>query len=50
MPTSNVAIGEPGSADDDALDEEGRKLACEFLEDDETHVNHDRVAEYLGGM
>jgi hypothetical protein len=41
---------EEPSADDAILDEEGRKMACEFLEEDDSHVPQDRVAEYLGGM
>lgn len=30
-------------------EEKGRKLACEFLEDDESHVTKDKIAVFLGG-
>jgi hypothetical protein len=34
--------------DGETDEEKGRKLACEFLDDDFTSVPHDRVAEFLG--
>ncbi|RXK42093.1 hypothetical protein M231_00450 [Tremella mesenterica] len=30
-------------------EEKGRRLACEFLEDDFSHISQERVAEFLGG-
>lgn len=38
----------PADVEGEADEEKGRKLACEFLDDDFTSVAHDRVAEFLG--
>ena len=38
--------GAPTAEDDE---EKGRRLACEFLDDDYSSVQVDRVAEFLGG-
>ena len=35
--------------EDDAEEEKGRRLACEFLDDDFSSVQPDKVAEFLGG-
>lgn len=41
------SLGEPIETEDE--EEKGRRLACEFLENDESTLPYDKVAEYLGG-
>lgn len=45
-PADIPSLLEPDEEDDE---ERGRRLACEFLENDFTHVSEDRVAMFLGG-
>lgn len=45
-----AAIVNGAPPEDVDVEEQGRTMACEFLEEDETHVAQDRVAEYLGGV
>jgi hypothetical protein len=37
----------PGGDEDD--EEKGRRLACEFLEDDFKSMAYDKIAMFLGG-
>nr|XP_019008884.1 uncharacterized protein I206_06570 [Kwoniella pini CBS 10737]OCF47665.1 hypothetical protein I206_06570 [Kwoniella pini CBS 10737] len=39
----------PKTAHEEDEEEKGRRLACEFLEDDFTNVSGEKVAEFLGG-
>ncbi|WVQ97714.1 hypothetical protein IAU59_004828 [Kwoniella sp. CBS 9459] len=39
----------PKTLHEEDEEEKGRRLACEFLENDSTHIPADKVAEFLGG-
>ncbi|OCF37757.1 hypothetical protein I316_00884 [Kwoniella heveanensis BCC8398] len=39
----------PKTQHEEDEEEKGRRLACEFLENDSTHIPTDKVAEFLGG-
>lgn len=41
-------VASPGDPDE-ADEEKGRRMACEFLEDDESHVPKEKIAMFLGG-
>ncbi|WRT65157.1 uncharacterized protein IL334_002100 [Kwoniella shivajii] len=47
--TVNTPPETPKTTHEEDEEERGRRLACEFLEDDFTSVPKDKVAEFLGG-
>ncbi|WVF70182.1 hypothetical protein IAT40_004970 [Kwoniella sp. CBS 6097] len=42
-------VSSPPETPTEDEEEKGRRLACEFLENDTAHIPADKVAEYLGG-
>jgi hypothetical protein len=46
---SSIRLIHDTPLDTESDEEKGRRLACEFLENDERSVASDKVAEYIGG-
>lgn len=48
-PDASIRLVVQSPQDNEPDEDKGRRLACEFLENDERSVPADRVAEYIGG-